>query len=612
MRFTKELRRRNVLRVAAAYLAGAWLLIQLVNEVFPLFGIEGSVSRIVVILVAIGFIPVLVISWVFEWTPKGLKHDTGEESLSPEISPQTRSFDRMIIVVLSLAVAFFAVHSFIIDPMRDAEELQMTGLSSFGDKSVAILPCVDLSENGDQEYFADGIALELLNVLSRSPELRVPARTSAFSFKGSNSTIREIANTLNVAHVLECSVRRAGQQLRITAQLIEAVSETRMWTQSYDRQMGDIFAIQDEIALQVVDRLEVSLLGAPPQVDQTTPEIFELHTLANFVLDDRNFLQKEDRLNVIRERLEQAIIDDPDYFPIREQLSRVYVQLTAFGNPAERQELDTLRDELNLETYENFPNRPEAIALYMVWRGANGFYDEAIAGLQRTHEMDPDNLFTLRSAAYIALLTHRSSLAVEIQEYVMSRDPLCAECRNTLMRAYFDAEEYEKARSLYQESTALGLALGNQGRAAYAGTLLALGDAEAALEIYQELEVQHNALPYFSATSKFFLGRTDEFERDVILVKETLGENDLVIALMYVEIDQLDLAIETLDAMPAIELKTLADPTKLRRLYPAIMRKLRKHARWQEIAERAGIWPDPRQQVPFDINVPEISDQLKL
>lgn len=604
MSLIKELKRRNVFRVGAAYLAGAWLLIQVVNEIIPLFGIADSVGRIVVVLLAIGFIPALVISWVFDWTPDGLERDTGEENQVPASAQQTRLFDRMIIVVLSLAVAFFAVHSFIIDPMFDAEDLQNARLDSFGDKSVAILPCADLSEDGDQEYFADGIAEELLNVLSRTPELRVPARTSAFSFKGSNSTIREIARALNVAHVLECSVRRAGQQLRITAQLIEAASETRMWTQSYDRQMGDIFAIQDEIAAQVVDRLEVSLLGARPHVDQTTPEIFELHTLAEFVLDDRNITQKQDRLIEIRKRLEQAIIDDPDYFPIRWQLSRVYVQLKSFRQGGERQELETLQDELILATYEHFPDRPEAIALYMGSRMRLGFYAEATPEIQRAHETDPDNLFTLGAAAYVAETLHRYKLATEINEYLVSRDPICAMCREGLLMSYFFAGEFEKARSLYKETTALGLALGTRGLSIYARTLLALGEFESALEAFQELEKQRNRLPFGSSVAKYFLGREDEFEEDLAQAAERAGENSLVIAIMYVETGQLDLAIEVFDAIPARDLRSFDDP--------ALLERIRKHPRWPAIAERAGLWPDPRDEISFEIEVPEISDHSKL
>ena len=603
MSLIKELRRRNVFRVGAAYLAGAWLLVQLIRELFPLFGVDDSVSRIVVIVLAIGFIPALVISWVFEWTPKGIKRDAGEEYESPATKLQTRLFDRLIIVVLSLAVAFFAVHSFIIDPMRDAENLQNARVNSFGDKSVAILPCTDLSEHGDQQYFADGIAEELLNVLSRTPELRVPARTSAFSFRDGNATINEIAERLNVAHVLECSVRRTGQQLRITAQLIEAVTDTRMWTQSYDREMGDLFAIQDDIAGQVVDRLEVTILGARPHVDQTTPEIFELSALANFILDDRKFEQKQERLEEIRERLEQAIVDDPDYFPIREQLSRVYVQLI-FGSPADRQELDTLRDELNLTTYERFPNKPEAIALYMGWRLQYGFYEEAAPEIQRAHELDPDNLRTLRSTAYAALTLHRPLLAVEIQEYVVSRDPVCAECRNSLISAYVAAEEYKKARSLYEESTALGLTLGFQGRGHYARTLLALGDFEGALEAFQVFEEQTGFLPLGSGVAKFFLGRKDEYEKDLAHMKETLGEIHPLIATFYVETDQLDLAFEIFDKMTQFD-RDFFD-------HLPYFRKLHQDPRWQEVAERAGIWRDPGDEIVFEISVPEIRDQSKL
>jgi adenylate cyclase len=615
MSFIKELRRRNVLRVAAAYLAGAWLLVQLVNEILPLFGVGDSIGRIVVIVLAIGFIPALVIAWVFEWTPRGIERDPGEEYDSPAARRQTRKFDQLIIVVLALAVTFFAVHSFIIDPMRDAENLQNARLSPFGDRSLAILPCTDLSEKGDQEYFADGIAEELLNVLSRTPELRVPARTSAFSFKGSNATIREIANNLNVAHVLECSVRRAGQQLRITAQLIDAVSETRMWTQSYDRQMGDVFAIQDDIAGQVVQQLKVTLLGEPLHVDQTTPEIFELSTLAEFILDDRMIEQKEERLREIQPRLEQAVIDDPAYFPIHEQLSRVYLQLeTALmvkqrthpdqqaALQAERQAVDTLHKEMLLAIYEKFPNNPEAIALYMAHR-VNGSLDEEIfSEIQRAHELDPRNLYVLRVAAWTALVLHRPEQSAEIQEYVLSRDPLCVECRNLLMTAYFFAGENEKARSVYEESTALGLVLGAQGLRYFTQTLTALGEYEAALEACLEHQKIRSLPPFSCAVPIYFMGKDEEYRQIMADTEEVLDDDNPIWVWIYLGTDQLDLAIEKLEAMPAAKVAApqLLDPSQ--------MRKLEQDPRWPEIAERAGIWPDPRDAITFEIKVPEIGD----
>ena len=236
MSLFNELKRRNVFRVAAAYVVVAWL--------------------------AIGFIPSLIFAWAFEITPEGLKKDSDVDR-SRSISPQTgKKLDRIIMVVLALALGFFAFDKFVLSETREAsiaEEARQEGRSealveSYGDKSIAVLPFVNMSEDADNEYFSDGISEELLNLLAKIPELRVISRSSAFFFKGKDIKITDVARELNVVHILEGSVRKAGKQVRITAQLIDAHSDTHLWSETYDRELDDIFAIQDEIAGAVVAR----------------------------------------------------------------------------------------------------------------------------------------------------------------------------------------------------------------------------------------------------------------------------------------------------------------------------------------------------------------------
>jgi len=228
--FFEELRRRNVLRVGAAYVVTAWLLIQVAETIFPLFGLGDTPARIVVTLLAIGLVPVLIFAWAFELTPEGLKREH-EVDRSRSITVQTgRRLDRTIMVVLALALGYFAFDKFVLDPARDAEEVASARqegrtealIENFGDKSIAVLAFQDMSPNKDQEYLSDGIAEELLNLLTRIPHLRVISRSSAFSFKGRDVPIPDIAQQLNVAHVLEGSVRKSGNRIRITAQLIDA------------------------------------------------------------------------------------------------------------------------------------------------------------------------------------------------------------------------------------------------------------------------------------------------------------------------------------------------------------------------------------------------------
>ena len=243
MSFYHELKRRNVFRVGAAYIFAAWLLIQVAETIFPLFGYGDTPARITVILLAIGFPLFLVFSWVFELTPEGLKKEKDVDHTASVVRKTGKQLDRVIIVLLALALGYFAFDKFVLDPAQDlkiAETARQEGRSealveSYGDKSIAVLPFVNLSADPEQEYFSDGISEELLNLLARIPELRVISRSSAFYYKGKDIDIPTIAQQLNVTHILEGSVRQAGNRVRITAQLVEARSDTHIWSDIFDR-----------------------------------------------------------------------------------------------------------------------------------------------------------------------------------------------------------------------------------------------------------------------------------------------------------------------------------------------------------------------------------------
>jgi len=285
MRLLEELKRRNVIRMAGLYLVGAWLLTQVAGTVLPMFDAPAWLPRSVVILLALGFIPALIFAWAFELTPAGLKRDA-EVAPEESIAPQTaRRMDRMIIVVMALALTYFGFDKFVLAPRREvarAMETQPAAARQTAagaaasesskpadpasrpiptDSSIAVLPFVNMSSDKEQEYFSDGLSEELLNLLAQLPQLRVIARTSSFSFKGKEVDVVTIARALGVANVLEGSVRKSGNTLRITAQLIRAVDSSHLWSQTYDRELTDVFKVQDEIAGEVVGALKVRLLS---------------------------------------------------------------------------------------------------------------------------------------------------------------------------------------------------------------------------------------------------------------------------------------------------------------------------------------------------------------
>ena len=247
----EELKRRNVFRVGLAYIAVAWLVLQAADIVLDNIAAPAWLMQVLMLLMLVGLPIALVFAWAFELTPEGIKKE-GEVDRSQSITHETgQKLNRTIIVVLGLAVFFLLVDKFMLQD--STPELDTT------DKSVAVLPFVAMSRGPDDEYFADGLTEEILNSLTRVPELLVTARTSAFHFKGQDIPIPEIAEALGVAHVVEGSVRRDGDQLRVTAQLIRADDGFHLWSKNYDRDTVDTFGVQTDIAEEISSALGVVL-----------------------------------------------------------------------------------------------------------------------------------------------------------------------------------------------------------------------------------------------------------------------------------------------------------------------------------------------------------------
>ena len=282
MNFFAELKRRNVIRMAGLYLVGAWLLTQVASTVLPAFDVPGWALRALIITLALGFIPTLIFSWVFELTPQGIKRDAEvrpEESIAPQTA---RRMDRLIIAVLILALVYFAFDKFVLAPRRDAalaEHSVAQGSAASTSpaaiatpNSMAVLAFDDLSPAHDQGYFSDGMAEEILNALARIKALKVVGRSSSFQFKGKNATPEQIGAQLGVAHILQGSVRKQGEQLRITATLVQTADGVQQWSKTYDGKLADVFDVQESCARDIATELKVVLAGNGEQrlVDKST------------------------------------------------------------------------------------------------------------------------------------------------------------------------------------------------------------------------------------------------------------------------------------------------------------------------------------------------------
>ena len=327
MKIIAELKRRNVFRATLAYAVFAWLLLQVVEFVLEVVGSPDWVLRVLVVLALAGLPAVAIFSWAFEITPEGVKREKDVDRSASQRPETGQRLNQITLVSVVMLVAFLVADWFFVggeeggkavpDPAADSPAVTAEATptpaappSPADDRiSVAVLPFTNMSPDPDNEYFADGISEELLNVLVDIEGLRVPSRTSSFSFKGVSTDIREIAGALNVEHVLEGSVRKSGSQVRITAQLIDATTDAHLWSETYDRELEDIFVIQDEIAGHIVEALKLTLdLGAnaPPTADLDSYTLF---------LQGRELLRQRDVESLLnaRQKLEEATDRDPDF-----------------------------------------------------------------------------------------------------------------------------------------------------------------------------------------------------------------------------------------------------------------------------------------------------------
>ena len=250
--FFAELKRRNVYKVAVAYAVVGWLLVQVATQVFPFLEIPNWVVRLVIALVMIGFPIALVIAWAFEATPEGIKR-TEDVDLSGQRVPKKHAWIYIVVIAAALSATLFLLGRYTAGNKTSASP------AAISNKSIAVLPFVNMSADKGDEYLSDGVSEELIAALSKITGLQVKARTSSFAFKGKNEDIQKIGELLHVSHLLEGSVARAGNKLRITAQLIQASDGNHLWSETYERELKDVFAVQDEISRAIVDTLQLKL-----------------------------------------------------------------------------------------------------------------------------------------------------------------------------------------------------------------------------------------------------------------------------------------------------------------------------------------------------------------
>ncbi len=472
MSYFNELKRRNVFRVTAAYLALSWVITQVTGVVVPALHLPDSIPSIVVWLGVIGFPFVILFSWVYELTPDGLKRESEVDRATSITHITSRRLDYIIIGLMVLAIGLFVLHE--LRPDRHEAPAQTAMAESVApaattiqpsiaaiepaiaadEKSIAVLPFVNMSSDKEQEYFSDGMSEELLNLLSQVPDLKVIARTSSFAFKSKDVPIAEIAQTLNVAHVLEGSVRKSGNTVRITAQLVRTADSTHLWSETYDRPLDNIFAVQDEIADAIVQALQIRLAGGElshRKGGTQNLEAYQLYLRGISALTQNT----QASLDAAELHLEQAIKLDPNYGLAWTQLANT-VSLEADNGFVDRSKgYERVRD-LAQRALEVSPDLAEAHAVMQyVYLAFDWDWATAETEGRRALAIDPENSQALNVAGKLAATLGRWDSAERQYGAALVRDPLNTYVMWNFGNTYYRAGRFADAEDIFRKLLAL-------------------------------------------------------------------------------------------------------------------------------------------------------------
>jgi TolB-like protein/Tfp pilus assembly protein PilF len=481
-----ELKRRNVFKVGIAYVIVAWLVAQVLQLVFESFGTPDWAIKTVLVLLATGLPFSLFLAWAFEMTPEGLKREH-EVDRSQSITSQTgKKLNTTIFAVMAMALAYFVYDKFVLSTGRETaaiesaveeatsqnftEQADTTEATSATDNSIAVLPFVNMSDDASNEYFSDGLSEELLNLLTKIPELRVTSRSSAFSYKDKNFKITDVGRELNVSNILEGSVRKSGDQVRITAQLIKVDGDVHLWSESYTRELTDIFELQDEIATAVVKALRIELLDEEMSPDRVTisPAAYDLFLRGR---GERNE-NIAGSLERAADYLQRAIEIEPEYAAAMALLAGTYLDMDEFGSMSitESLRLSGPLVDRALELESQLPDAWVALG-YRQWRLDQN--RQAGESFQRALELAPSNIRALirysnvldaegHFRKYLELYRTLSELDPQnpnhevTYEYVRAyfgENELVAESLDRLRKQHYDDPRFYDGSATYYRST---------------------------------------------------------------------------------------------------------------------------------------------------------------
>ena len=473
MNFLSELKRRNVYKVAVAYIIAGWAVSQGIAQVFPVFDVPNWVIRLIVLFIIIGLPIALVLAWMFELTPQGIMRTEAADAMPQAARPKKHVWIYVVVIGAAISIGLFFLGRY-----TAGNKTAAATPNELPAKSIAVLPFVDLSPAKDQEYFCDGISEEILDALAKVEGLRVVARTSSFSFKAKNADVAEIAQKLNVQNILEGSLRREGNRIRITAQLVNAHDGFHIWSDTFERELGGVFAVQDEITRSIVDALKIKFaVTLPPRTGQNT-EAYDLY-LQGLYLSNKS---DEENLRKSLNLFQRALDKDPTLSRAWVGIAKVWFWLAdAYLKPLEAYQavesaatkaLELNEKDADAHAYlsaakrvlhwdwktgerelqravEIDPNSAMAHLLFAHHRLCSGDLAGGQIELDEAKRLDPLSPLISDHQAVLFLYSDRLNGAVAAAKRTLTLDPNYNYLEPTLARVYREQGKLEDALALY-------------------------------------------------------------------------------------------------------------------------------------------------------------------
>jgi len=621
--FFTELKRRNVIRAGVAWLALSWLLIAIADLLFPYLGFPDEAIRGLIVGLLMALLPVLVLAWLLELTPEGLRFDRGPGGNNPENARTGRRLDQLSVVFILCALGLSALREFVLveevqettpelaqqtsqsatdlEPVNSTSAPTPTQIVPTDPRSIAVLPFANMSPDPANAYLADGMAEELLNVLSRIDGLKVASRTSAFSFRDEAVGVREIGRRLSVAHIVDGSVRRQGDQVRITAQLIRAEDDRQLWSSSFDRRADDLFALQEDIAQAITNALIEPLGVRTVEVRQATndPEAYELYLRGRQL-----FAQRGASLMPARELLQRSVDRDPRFAEAWAVLAAIEYVLPSYFSEVKTQNARTAAAEAATRALALVPNEPSALAVSARLAADQGQRTRAIELADRALTEDPNNANTLMWNGLTLLEAGQINAARQAFDLARRLDPLSGIHLGWLASTEVVDGEFERAAEHLSEAHALGW----QGPATAWQLKLTLNqhgfgaEAEQAFRswIAADGRIDPAALPAYRDVASAFGDAALAERAEATIIEHIEQHPQLDWSPLLINLGRTDAALAEL-----LRPKPPSRQIVLMMIWTSVDRTIREHPLFIDYAEQAGLlnywkthgWPDHCQPV---------------